>query len=170
MQGQSIFDPNAFLETSFKGQQDTNYVLPDIGDYPAQIVDTPRTSGVSVRSGIGSDGRPYATLDVQWQLNDDSLAAKLNMTQVLVRQSFFLDLTDSTPPQLDLGTNKNMRLKRLWDATGINKAKQVSIGMLKFQTAVVHVDHRPDSNDPDIIYAEVTRVTSADKARSNGAG
>jgi hypothetical protein len=58
-----------------------------------------------------------------------------------------------------------MRLKRLLDVTGLNKQKNFSISALAFATALVHVEHRPDANDSEIIYAEVTRVTSPDKAR-----
>lgn len=163
MQSKSLFDVNSFLETTHKGNLDTAFVLPDVGDYLAQITDK-----IEVRSGVnGPDkrnaGEPWASLDIQWELHDDSVRTKMNMEHVFVRQSFFLDLTPSN--QLDLGVNKNMRLKRLWEVTGVNKQKTVSLGMLKFQQGFVHVEHRPDQNDADIIYAEITRVTSPDRAR-----
>lgn len=167
MQSSSLFDVNSFLETTHKGQLDTTFVLPDVGDYLAQC--QPLTKD-SLRSGtIGDDkaraGEPWAALELQWELTDDTVRAKMNMPKVLVRQSLMLDLTASTPPQLDWGTNRNMRLKRLLDVTGLNKQKNFSIGALAFATALVHVEHRPDANDSEIIYAEVTRVTSPDKAR-----
>jgi hypothetical protein len=167
VQSSSLFDVNSFLETNHKGQLDTTFVLPDPGDYLAQC--QPLTKD-SLRSGtIGSDkaraGEPWAALELQWELTDDTVRAKMNMPKVIVRQSFMLDLTPTTPAQIDWGTNKNMRLKRLLDATGLNKQKNFSIVALAFATALVHVEHRPDPNDSEIIYAEVTRVTSPDKAR-----
>jgi hypothetical protein len=167
VQSSSLFDVNSFLETTHKGQLDTTFVLPDPGDYLAQC--QPLTKD-SLRSGtIGSDkaraGEPWAALELQWELTDDTVRTKMNMPKVLVRQSLMLDLTSTTPPQLDWGTNRNMRLKRLLDVTGLNKQKNFSISALAFATALVHVEHRPDANDSEIIYAEVTRVTSPDKAR-----
>lgn len=167
MQSNSIFDVNTFLETTHKGQLETAFVLPDAGDYMAQC--QPLTKD-SLRSGlIGADkaraGEPWCALELQWELLDDTVKAKMNMPKVLVRQSLMLDLTASTPPQLDWGTNKNMRLKRLLDVTGLNKQKNFNIAGLAFASALVHVEHRPDPNDAEIIYAEITRVISPDKAR-----
>lgn len=167
MQSTSLFDVNSFLETTHKGNLDTHFVLPDVGDYLAQC--QPLTKD-SLRSGVvGPDkaraGEPWAALELQWELNDDSVKAKLNMDKVVVRQSLMLDLTATTPPQLDWGTNRNMRLKRLLDATGLNKQKSFNISALAFASALVHVEHRPDPNDAEIIYAEITRVASPEKAR-----
>jgi hypothetical protein len=167
MQGNSLFDVNTFLETTHKGNLDTKFVLPDAGDYMAQC--QPLTKD-SLRSGVvGPDktraGEPWAALELQWEIIDDGVKAKLNMEKVVVRQSLMLDLTSSTPPQLDWGINRNMRLKRLLEATGLNRQKSFNISALAFANALVHVEHRPDPNDAEIIYAEITRVTSPDKAR-----
>lgn len=157
MQGQSIFDPAVFMETTHKGNLDTKFVVPDEGDYMAQITDK-----LVIRSGV-KDGIAWASLDVVWELLDEAVKQKLNMEHVYVRQSMFLDLDANN--QLDLGVNRNMRLKRLWEATGVNKQKQVSIGALKFQAGYVHVGHRSAPDDPETIYAEVTKVWPVDKAR-----
>jgi hypothetical protein len=164
---QSLFDVNSFLETTHLGHLDTHFVLPDAGDYLAQC--QPITKD-SLRSGvIGNDktrsGEPWAALELQWEITDETVKAKLNMSKVLVRQSLMLDLTSTTPPALDWGTNRNMRLKRLLEVTGLNKQKNFQLSGLAFATGLVHVEHRPDPNDSEIIYAEVTRVTSPDKAR-----
>jgi hypothetical protein len=47
----SLFDVNQFLETSHAGKLDTRYVLPDMGDYPAQTTDK-----ITSRSGVIADG------------------------------------------------------------------------------------------------------------------
>jgi hypothetical protein len=168
----STFDTNAFLETTFKGGLDTSYVLPDPGDYLAQATDK-----ISFRSGRIENGaragETWAAVELQWELIEGAEEYKKTTSaeHVYVRQSLMLDLTaDSTPdsPRLDLGTNRNMRLKRLLDATGLNRAKSWTFGALKFATAVVHVEHRrPENFDDDI--AEVTRVASSDTWRSRAA-
>jgi len=170
MQSKSLFDVNTFLETTHAGKLSTEFVLPDPGDYLAQVTDKmDAVSGI-----IGADkqrgGEPWASLLLQWELMDDSVRAKMNMEHVIVRQSIMLDLVPGTgingvPPQLDFGVNKNMRLRRVYDAVGVLKNAKINPGMLKFQSALVHVEHRADPNDAEIIYAEVTRVTSPDKAR-----
>lgn len=156
----SAFDSNAFMETSYKGGLDTTYVLPDEGEYAAQITDK-----ITFRSGVVGEGKqrsgePWAGVELQWEILDDNVRRKLNMEHVYVRQSLMLDLTpDSTAdrPQLDFGTNRNMRLKRLLEATGLNRQKNWTFSSLKHQTGTVKVEHRrPDGFDDDI--AEVTRV------------
>lgn len=164
---QSAFDSNAFMETSFKGGLDTTYVLPDEGEYPAQITDKIDFRSGTVGEGKTRAGEPWAAVELQWEILDDNVKRKLNMERVVVRHSIMLDLTpDSTAdrPQLDFGTNRNMRLKRLLEATGLNRNKNWKFADLKFQTGTVKVEHRrPDGFDDDI--AEVTRV-----APSNGRG
>ncbi len=172
MQSKSIFDANTFLETTQKGGLDTAFVLPDPGDYPAQVTDKPVPRSGIIGEGKGRAGEPWASVDIQWEIMDDSVRTKLNMERVLVRQSLMLDLIPNTglngvPPQLDLGTNKNMRLKRLLDATGLNKQKQWSLGSLQFQQGLIKVEHRDDPNDSDIKYAEVVRVSSLSKRRES---
>ena len=167
MQSTSIFDANAFMETTHKGQLDTTYVLPDEGDYLAQTTDKITIRSGTVGEGKQNAGAPWAAVELQWELMDDTLRKKLNQDHVYVRQSFMLDLNEHG--QLDLGTNRNMRLKRLLDATGVNKLKSWNFGHLKYQSGYVHVEHsKPDGFDDSV--AEITRVTSPDKARANGAG
>jgi hypothetical protein len=164
MQTTSIFDATSFMETTHKGGLDTTYVLPDVGDYAAQITDK-----VELRSGlVGADkqraGEPWASADIQWEILDDGVKKKLNMERVFVRQSLMLDLvpgsgTNGTPAQLDFGTNRNMRLKRLLEATGLNRQKSWNFNMLKFQQGTIHVEHRKPDGFDDFI-ADVTRVAA----------
>jgi hypothetical protein len=162
------FDTNAFLETSFSGNLDTTYVLPPEDDYTAQITDRLTFRSGRIEKGDRA-GQTWATADLQWELLDDTLKQTLNLDRVLVRQSLMLDLLpDSTPdsPRLDFGTNKNMRLKRLLDATGLNSKKSWNFGMFKFATATVHVEHRKPEGFDDFM-AEVTRVAPMGQAASS---
>lgn len=164
---QSIFDGNTFLETSHKGQLDTAVVLVDEGDYLAQITDKIEINSGTIGDGKQRAGEAWANVRIQWEIMDSAVAAQLNMPKVFVTQSLMLDLTDDGRG-LDLGVNKNMRLKRLLDATGLNSSKNWSLNQLKFQTAYVHVKHRRPEGFDDFV-AEIDRVTSVDKAQAKKA-
>lgn len=159
----SSFDASAFLETTFKGQMDTTYVLPDEGDYPAQATERMEYNAGYIAEGKNRGGEPWANVTVWWKLLDDKARQKLNLSEgqdLLVRQSIMLDLAPGSTPEspiIDWGTNKNMRLKRTLEATGLNKQKNFTLNALKFQQATVRVEHRrPDGFDDDV--AEVVRV------------
>jgi len=156
----TVFDPNQFLESQHKGNVDTSYVLPDEGEYMAQTTDK-----ITVRSGLiekgDRAGQPWASIELQWEIQDENLKQKMNMDKVFVRQGIMLDLDANN--QIDWGTNKNMRLKRLIDATGLNSQKNFSLNMLKFQPGYVKVEHRKIEGMDDLM-AEVTRVVNISKA------
>lgn len=171
MQTTSPFDPKTFLEQTFKGNLDTTYVLPDEGDYTAQVAD------VKLRSGtVGVDkaraGEPWLTADLIWELvgpEADEVKKKMNVERAQARQSLMLDLLvdNGRVTGLDFGTNRNMRLRRLLDATGLNNNKQWNFASLKHATAYVTVKHnKPEGFDDPI--AEVTRITSLAKAAEKG--
>lgn len=167
VQSSSIFDANTFLETTHKGQLDTAVVLVDEGDYMAQITDKIEINSGTIGEGKQRAGEAWANVRIQWEIMDSEVVKSLNMPKVFVTQSLMLDLTDDGRG-LDLGVNKNMRLKRLLDATGLNSSKNWSINQLKFQTAYVKVKHRrPDGFDDDI--AEVVSVSSVGKAEAKKA-
>lgn len=161
----SPFDASAFLETTFKGGMNTTYVLPDEGDYPAQITDRIEYNAGRIGELKQRAGETWANVTVWWELLDDKQRQRLNLAEgqkLLVRQSIMLDLLPgSTPeqPLLDFGTNKNMKLVRLTEATGLNKQKNWTLNSLKFMQGTVHVEHRrPEGFEDDM--AEVTRVTA----------
>lgn len=167
----SVFDPNVFMETNYKGNLDTTYILPDEGDYIAQV------SAREVKSGLigkgDRTGQPWATVAITWELTGaaaDDYKSKYKIDRCTARQSVMLDLLVENGRVIgpDLGQNKNMRLKRVLDAVGLNTAKQWNLAMLLHQTAFVTVKHvRPDGFDDNV--AEVTRVVSLSKATTNGA-
>src|SRR5258706_8249087 len=150
----SVFDPNVFMETNYKGNLDTTYILPDEGDYVAQIIDRQVKSGLI---GKGDrTGQPWATVNLSWELTGgaaDDYKAKYNVKAATARQSIMLDLLVENGRVIgpDLGQNKNMRLVRLLEAIGLNAAKQWNISMFLHQTAFVTVKHvRPESFDDNI--------------------
>lgn len=170
-QGTPLFDPATFLETKYDGGLDTTYVLCDEGDYTAQTTDK-----LTLRSGKVAEGdyagNAWANLEIQWEIQDERQKKRMNVDTVLVRQSFMLDLDQKAFRErgaviLDFGVNRNMRIKRFLDATGLNSVKNWNFNMFKHLPGFVTVTHRRIDGFDDPV-AEVTRVTSLKKARAAG--
>jgi hypothetical protein len=164
----SIFDPNTFLETVYKGVVDTKFHSVPEGDYVAQCKD------LTLREVTGEKIDGVAVLfELYWEIADDTLAKKMGVERVpFVKQSTWLDLVERNgekTAQLDFGTNKNMGIKRLMETFGLNDGK-FNMGRLKFQTGFIKVAHRPNPDDPESPFAEVSRVTSLEKAKAAQAG
>lgn len=176
----SVFDPQSFMETQFAGNLDTSYVNVPPGEGLAQI------SGVKLSQidfpNIGGSG---VRCELTWKLVEGSpffaeAVATTGMKEPTVSQQFLLDgdVVDGRF-KLDLGVNKNMRLKHVVEATGLNKSKHWNFGSLTHQTAHVKVEHSAmidkakqpllDDDGKPRFRAEVTRVTSIDKARAKAA-
>ena len=171
MPSTSLFDASTFLETQHHGSLDTSVVLPTAKEYRAQTTDK-----IATRSGTITDGdragEAWASVELQWELLDEDEKKRMNMDKIFVRQNIMLDLDQKAWKEkkvilLDFGVNRNMRLKRLVDATGLNTLKNWNINMLKHQPGYVTVVHRrPEGFDDDV--AEVSRVVSLKKAPLNG--
>lgn len=160
----SIFDPNTFLETTYKGVVDTKFHSVPENDYVAQCKD------VRLREVTGEKIEGVAVLvELYWEIADDDLAKVMNVDRVPhVKQSIWLDLVERNgekTAQLDFGTNKNMGIKRLMDTFNLNDGK-FSLGRIKNQTGYIKVTHRANPDDPEAPFAEVSRVTSLEKAKA----
>lgn len=156
-----LFDINTFLQTTHKGGMDTTFVLPPEGDYRAQSTDKVSSASGTVSEGDYA-GNIWGRVELQWELQDDTLKAKLNMPKILVRQSLMLDFDQDAwhkhkKAVIDWGINKNMATKRLLAATGLDKLPQWNWNMLKHQPALVTVKYRRPEGFTDNI-AEVSRV------------
>lgn len=145
----SEFNPDTFLDTETEKAGETSYTPIRSDDYQAIIDDVvPRMAGDN------------PVLDVIYEIMDDDLKKEMGLERVTVRQSIFLDMNNGV---LEFGANKNIKLNRVREAVGQNlSGKPWSPRMLKGQGPVtIRVTQRPDKNDPDTIYNDVSRVTSA---------
>lgn len=138
----------------------------------AQIADVKLRSG-SISAGKERAGEPWVTVDFTWELMGSSAEDQktaLNMTRLTARQSIMIDLlvTGNRATGFDLGVNKNMRLKRVLEATGLNQSKEWNLSMFKNLTAFVTVKHNKPEGLDDAV-ADVSRVVSLAKAQANGA-
>jgi len=152
----SVFDPNAFLDMPVEGTNDTVVVPCPVGEYLAVV------EKVDVRAWTKRDDPSVGglALDIIWTIEDQSVKEYLAREKVSVKQGIMLDLTDGGT--LDMGKGRNISLGRLREAVGLNNPGQAfSFNQLPGQMAKVKVDHRPDKNDPTIIFAEIKAVTKA---------
>lgn len=148
-----MFDPNQFLDMQTSEALDTKVIPCPVGEYLAVI------DKIAAKSGE-KDGKPWTILDVVWDIQDEGVKATLSRDKVLVKQGISLDVTDAG--SLDFGKGRNVGLGRLREAVGQNTpGRPWSPNMLPGNMGKVIVGHRPDKNDPSILYAEIKAVTKA---------
>ena len=166
----SIFDPNTFLDTVYRGEVDYKYHTCPAGEYVGQIP----ADGLKLREVQFKkiEGRGVS-LDIQWNILDDEVKKEMNMDNPQARQSFLLDLTPDG--NIDWATNRNMKLKYIRKATGLDTAAKFQLAMLRNQAAWVKVDHvmatdsegrtiTDDDGNPQV-FAEVVRVSHLEKGQ-----
>lgn len=143
----STFNPDLFLQTQVEGALSTTLTPCPEGEFPGVIKSiSPRTL---------SNGS--AVLDVVWSIDDESVKKVTGMNEPTVRQSLWLDVTESGG--LDMSQGKNVSLGRLREALNQNqKGKPWMPSMLVGQVAKVKVTHTADKNDSSILYANVSAV------------
>lgn len=148
----ATFDEDVFLNTEVSDPSETKFTLAPPDDYTAYIDDT-----LVFRE---YEGQPVC--DVRFILTDvDELAKRLNMDQLFVTHSLFIDVDKQG--RLAFGVNKNVDLGRLREALGQNKSgKPWSFQLLKGGGPIkITVIQRPDRRNPDIMRNRVTRVVAA---------
>lgn len=143
----STFNPDTFLNTETSDANATSYTPVPEGEFPAAIK--------AVKPRVLTDGR--AVLDITWSVDDEVARQETGMAEPSVRQTIWLDTTESGG--LDFGKGKNVGLGRLREAVGQNQAgKPWAPGMLVGQVAKVKVGHSIDKRDNVTINADVKAV------------
>jgi hypothetical protein len=124
------------------------------GDYKARI-DSLEIVSISINKGQNA-GKEMPQAVILWEILDEGLTAQLGRTPK-VRQQAWLDL-DATG-NLDTGPDKNVRLGQIREALGLNGAG-FRLGQLKGSLpCLIHVTQRPNEQNPDAPYNDVSRVT-----------
>lgn len=127
----STFSADAFLNTETSDALSTSSLPVPEGEYPAAVKEIKARTTASGKS----------ILDVTWAIDSPEAAAATGVTTPTVRQSIFLDLTDSGG--LDSAPGKNPQLGKLREALGQNqKGKPWKPGMLIGGVALVTIKHR----------------------------
>ena len=135
------------MECSPDAANATTYTPVPEGEFTASIK--------TIKPRVLTDGR--AVLDVSWIVDDEQARTETGMAEPSVRQTLWLDVTESGG--LDFGKGKNVGLGRLREAVGQNAAgKPWAPGMLVGQVAKVKVAHSIDKRDGVTIQADVKAV------------
>lgn len=158
------FDASKFVNQDFTGANATRYNNCPEGDYTLKV--DLRESDVAkwireneIRKGPRA-GSMMVSLDVPVEVLDDGVRAKLNQEHVYTRYSCILDFDKNG--DLDFAEGRNVKLGRLREAMGQNTPGQAwNVKMLANDTIVFkgHVIERPDPNNPEDKFSEVSRVT-----------
>lgn len=145
----SVFDPDAFMNQTVEGENDTKFEPIPEGEYPA-VIDTIQFRSVDTKAG------PRVVLDVMYELQDAAVKEQLGRDSLKVRQSIFIDTTPSGA--IDLGRGKNVGLGKLRAAVNQNTPGWQPAMLQGAGPVLVKVGHRPDKNDPSVVFAEVKAV------------
>lgn len=143
----SSFNPDTFLNTETKDANATAYTPVAEGEYTASIK--------AIKPRVLTDGR--AVLDVTWTVDDEGARQETGMAEPSVRQTLWLDTTESGG--LDFGKGKNVGLGRLRSALNQNApGKPWAPGMLVGGVAKIKVGHSIDKRDGETVNADVKAV------------
>ena len=152
-----MFDPNEFLNGQVEGSNDTKFTNP-----PDNMSGDPYTgiaSKVEIRQwqGKADPSKSGLALDIQWEIQDESVKTFCGRATVNVKQGLMLDITDSG--QLDMGKGRTIALGKLREALGMNTPGQpFSFSMIQGRIAGLFVGHRDNEKDPESPFAEVRKV------------
>jgi len=108
----SSFNPDTFLNTETDSASATNYTPVPEGEFNASIK--------AIKPRVLTDGR--AVLDVTWTVDDEVARQETGMAEPSVRQTIWLDTTESGG--LDFGKGMNVRLGRAREACNLNRPGQ----------------------------------------------
>lgn len=143
----SLFDPEAFLNTDVEGSCATSFAPIPVGEALLVIKKVePKSSG------------DYAILDVTFIVDSEEAREETGQDEPTVRVGIFLDIDDNG--LLDLGKGKNVQLGRLRAAIGQNDGSAWSPAGMVGETCLGQVTQRPDPKDSERIYNDVKQFTA----------
>ena len=148
----STFDPDLFVGAEEEGGFETTYEKVPPGEYNA-VIDSIAAKKVDTKDGV------KAVMDVTWHILDEEVKKETELEKPTCRQGIFLDVNKKGG--LDRGKNKNVALGRMLEAIGINDGKPWSPGSIVGSQAIARVEHKPNKEDADNPFVNVTRVTAA---------
>jgi len=143
-----MFNADDFKSQSVEGEVSTQATPVPEGEYNAVIKST------DIRE-TNSEKGTFLMLDVQWLIDDDSVIEATGRDENVVRQTIFLDVSESGG--LDMGKGKNTGLGRL--RTAVNQATPGpwNFTLLDGNVAKVKVEHRMYNGNT---YADVKNVVA----------
>lgn len=156
------FDPSEFVTQTTDESFSTSIKPPPEGEHVGIVSSTVPVENwvrsVEITRGDRA-GMTVPTLRVPIDLTDEALKAELGRTFVSVNMDMWIDTLEDGIT-FDFSEGKNVKLGQLRAAVGQNDTPGWHVGMLAGAGPLIaRVRHRPDKNDPDIVYAEISRVT-----------
>lgn len=146
----SAFNPDSFMNASVTDANDTQYVPVPEGEFQATVD--------KVEAKVVGQDTPRPIINVTWKTSDPAVQNVTGRAENSVRQTIWLDVTESGG--LDFGKGKNIGLGKLREALGQNKPGQSwAPGMLVGGVAKIKVKHSIDKRDGVTVNAEVSAVT-----------
>lgn len=145
----SNFNPEAFMNATFNEAASTAYTPVPEGEFRGIIT--------KVEARVVGNENPKPVLGITYKVDDENVRQETGMAEPTVRQTIWLDVTESGG--LDFGKGKNVGLGRLREAVGQNApGKPWMPGMLEGQVCMIKVKHSIDKRDNVTINAEVKAV------------
>jgi hypothetical protein len=96
-------------------------------------------------------------LDIQWEIQDESVKSFCGRDKIICKQGIMLDLTDSG--ELDMGKGKNVGLGKLREALGLNTpGEPFSFSMITGRLAKGFVRHEVKGEE---IFVKIKKVLKA---------
>lgn len=159
------FDINSFAQTQFNDVPDNTFKGIPPGEYVAQITSDEKT--LSSKSGTISTGdnagKPWLLVNIRMSVADPSGVLKATHgTNPGITYGLMIDLKDGSTveaPIFDWGTNKNIKLGKLLDATGCRKPGW-KFSDLYGKTLKIKVEEKPDRRDPTEMRSEIVATTA----------
>lgn len=140
----SNFSADAFMGTEVEGVGETEYTPIPENEYTALIKE--------VKADTTPKGNPF--LELIWIIDDQTVRDLIGMEEPTVRQTLWLDISDSGA--LEFGKNKNIQLNKVREALNQNDGKPWSPNMMRGRPATILIKHR--LGDQGQIYADVKAV------------
>jgi hypothetical protein len=148
-----MFDTDAFLDSEVDNAFETQRTTIPAGDTYMGVIDKLNPPRVLDNGSI--------VMDIQWKiLGQDELAESLNLEDIIVPQSAFLDIRPNG--RLEWGVNQNIVLGQFRAALGQNDTGQRwSPRILQGASpAKLKIENKPDRNNPNLRRNRVVFVTS----------
>ena len=146
------FNPESVLSGRYSESLDTRSTPIPEGEYVGVVQEIKADNFRTTPKGS-------TMVDIPWRIDHPELEDTVGHPSSTVRQTIFLDLNDRG--DLDFSKGKNIALGKLREALGQNTSgKAWSFMDLVGGTANVRVRHRPNSEDPTILYPEVKAVSA----------
>lgn len=152
------FDVGSFASAQFEGKNDTRRLQIAQKDYRMSILGP---FGEEKKTRIKVTDKGNIMLVLALELEDPEQVASLGINKMpTVYHNLFLDVT----PQgtLDMGPFKNGDLGKLREALGLNQdGKPWAFQDFVGRSIVGKLEYRPNEQDPENPFANVTKITRA---------